>query len=245
VFVLNAGTLIIHPRPSEGADVSAAAAVVVDFPDGEGVATYYGDTKTVLPAGEQKVTVKIGEGEISETIALAAGQTVEKDIIVGVGHVVLNAYYSAGGDKVEASGVTFNVVKAAKKIDGSRQNIGTTYGPDSKFDLPTGDYVVIASMEEASVEQAFNIRAGESKQVDAVLAAGVLAVSAPGFAEIAVFSAKKDIQGNRKGFGVGYSDTHQVTLPAGDYVVVAKKPDGSKEMPATVKAGERTEITVE
>ena len=32
VFVLNAGTLIIHPRPSEGADVSDGAAVVIDYP---------------------------------------------------------------------------------------------------------------------------------------------------------------------------------------------------------------------
>ena len=199
VFVLNAGTLIIHPRPSEGADGPMPRPWSSTFRADEGVATYYGNTRTVLPAGEQKVTVKIGEGEASETIELAAGETIEKDIIVGVGRVVVNAYYAAGGDKVEASGVTFNVVKAAKKIDGIARGGRYAYGPDSKFDLPTGDYVVIAQMEEASAEQPFNIRAGEVKDVNAVLEAGVLAVSAPG-AEIAVFSAKKDIQGNRKGF---------------------------------------------
>ena len=55
-----------------------------------------------MPAGEQKVTVKIGQGAVTETIPLAAGQTVEKDIVVGVGHVVANAFYVAGGDKVDA-----------------------------------------------------------------------------------------------------------------------------------------------
>ena len=52
------------------------------------------------------MTVKIGEGEVTETITLAAGQTIEKDIIVGVGHVVVNAFYAAGGDKVDASAST-------------------------------------------------------------------------------------------------------------------------------------------
>ena len=37
-----------------------------------------------------------------------------------------------------------------------------------------------------------------------------------------------------------------MTLPAGDYVVVAPAGEGAakKEAPATVKAGERTEVTV-
>src|SRR5690606_17688773 len=30
-FVLDAGTLVVRPRPSEGADVDSAAAVIVDF----------------------------------------------------------------------------------------------------------------------------------------------------------------------------------------------------------------------
>ena len=141
VFVLNAGMLIIHPRPSEGADVVDGAAVVIDYPGADHPSTYYGNTKVVLPAGDEKVTVKIGEGSVTETIPLAAGQTVEKDIIVGVGHVVANAFYVAGGDKVDAGGLTFQVVKAKKKIDGSREDVLTTYGPDSKFDLPPGDYV--------------------------------------------------------------------------------------------------------
>ena len=125
VFVLNAGTAD-HPSAAERGRgcrrwrgrrhrLSRAARCP---------STYYGDTKVVLPAGDQKVTVKIGEGEVTETIPLAAGQTVEKDIIVGVGHIVANAYYIAGGDKVDGSGIGFQVVKAKKKIDGSRRGCG-------------------------------------------------------------------------------------------------------------------------
>jgi len=75
----------------------------------------------------------------------------------------------------------------------------------------------------------------------------VLAIEAPGTDFIEVFGTKKDIQGNRKAFGYGYGGALQVTLPAGDYVVVAHTPDDSatKEAEAAVNAGERTELRVE
>ncbi|MDW6025101.1 VWA domain-containing protein [Mesorhizobium sp. BAC0120] len=246
-FVLNAGTLIIHPRPSEGAETANGATVVIGYPRGERPVTTYGDTKIVLPAGEAKVTVKIGGGEVSETIQLAAGQTIEKDIIVGVGHVVANAYYTAGGDKVDAGGLAFQVVKAKKKIDGSREDLGTEYGADSKYDLPPGDYVVIARMDEAVAEAPFSLAAGEAKNVDVSLDAGVLAVNAPGAYQIEIFAAKKDIGGNRKPFGSAYADTLQTTLPPGDYAILVTLPDngGTKEGSATVKAGERSEVKIQ
>jgi Ca-activated chloride channel family protein len=247
VFVLNAGLLIIHPKPSEGADVTDGAAVVIDYPGTEVPPTYYGNTKVVLPAGDQKVTVTIGEGSIVETIPLAAGQTVEKDIVVGVGHVVANAYYVAGGDKVDAGGLTFHVVKAKKKIDGSREDVLTNYGAGAKFDLPPDDYVAITSLDQATVEEPFSIKAGEYKELKVSLNAGVLAISSPGASAIRILEQKKDIQGNRKELAVGYEQNFQTTMPAGDYAIVAERPDtgGAKEGTATVKAGERTEVTVQ
>ncbi|MFA6157719.1 VWA domain-containing protein, partial [Mesorhizobium sp.] len=155
LFILNAGMLIIHPRPSEGAEVVDGASVVIDYPGADMPATYYGTTKTVLPAGDQKVTVTIGQGVVTETMPLAAGKTVEKDVIAGVGHVVANAYYTAGGDKADGSGIGFKIVKAKKKIDGTRDEVTYAYGPDSKFDLPPGDYVLIATVDLAVVEQPF------------------------------------------------------------------------------------------
>ncbi|MEW9837209.1 hypothetical protein [Mesorhizobium marinum] len=102
-------------------------------------------------------------------------------------------------------------------------------------------------IDKAEAEQPFNIRSGEAKDVTVVLDAGVLAITAPGAKDIKVFAAKKDIQGQRKEFGYGFDGAHQTTLPAGDYVVVTDRRDGSpvKETPATVKPGERTELNVE
>lgn len=246
LVTLNAGTLIIHPRPSEGADVADGAAVVIAYPGVDMPATYYGDTKVVLPAGDQKVAVTIGKGEVTETIPLAAGRIIDKDIIVGVGHVVANAYYTAGGDKADGSGIGFKVFKARKKIDGTRQEVTYAYGPDSKFDLPPDDYVLIAEVDLAVVEQPFSVKAGEFQDVKVALNAGVLAVTAPGASKIEIFEPKKDINGNRKSLGYAYDEKYQAALPAGDYVVVSEKPDNSsKESTVTIKAGERAELTVQ
>ncbi|TIP83823.1 MAG: VWA domain-containing protein [Mesorhizobium sp.] len=246
LLTLNAGTLLIHPRPSEGADVADGAAVVIAYPGVDMPATYYGDTKVVLPAGDQKVTVRIGQGEVTETIPLAAGKVVDRDIIVGVGHVVANAYYTAGGDKVDGSGIGFKVFKAKKKIDGTRQEVAHAYGPDSKFDLPPDDYVLTATVDLAVVEQPFSVKAGEHQDLKIAIDAGVLAITAPGASKIEIFDPKKDINGNRKSLGYAYDEKYQAALPAGDYAVVSKRLDNSsKESTVTIKAGERAELTVQ
>src|SRR5262249_51532068 len=147
----------------------------------------------------------------------------------------------------DAGELTFQVVKAKRKIDGSREDLGTEYGPDSKYDLPPGDYVLIARIDDAVAEVPFSLTAGEAKNIDVSLDAGGLAVTAPGAYEIEIFAAQKDVAGNRKSFGSAYADAHQTTLPPGDYAIVVTLPDnrGTREGSATVKAGERTEVTVQ
>ncbi len=246
VFVLNAGTVIVRPRASEGEDISSAATIQIQYPGRDDPATYYGETKVVLPAGEQKLTVKLGSGEVAETFQLAAGQTVEKDVVVGVGRITVNALYATGGDKVTSSSLDTKIFKAKVNLDGTREQVTYGYGPDAKFDLSPGDHVAVVRIDQAEIEQPFNIRAGEAKDITAILDAGVLVITAPGARSIKVFAAKKDIQGERKQFGYGFDGAHQTTLPAGDYVVTTDGAEGSpeKETPVTVKAGERTELDI-
>ncbi|MDG4882613.1 VWA domain-containing protein [Mesorhizobium sp. WSM4884] len=245
LFTLNGGTLVIHPHASQGSEISGEARVDFAYPGGS--TTHYGDAKATVPAGEQKVTVQIGAGSAIETVQLAAGQTVEKDVVVGVGHAVLNAFYTAGGDKADNSGIGFEIVKAKKKIDGSRESVEHSYGADSKFWLPPDDYVAITTLDLAVSEQPFSIKAGDNQDIKVTLDAGVLAMSAPGAYSIEILSLKKDIEGKRKSLGLSYGDSWQQTVPAGDYVVVRHmSAEGQeKEVPVTIKAGERTEVTVQ
>lgn len=244
LFVLNAGTLIVHPRPSEGAEISEGATLEFEYPGGE--ATEYGDTSVILPAGEIRIKARIGKGSVSETVKLAAGETVEKDIIVGIGHVAVNAYYTEGGEKADNPGIGFEVVSAKKSLDGTRESVEHEYGPDSQFQLPAGDYVVVATLGFAKAEQPFTVKVGEAQNVDVTLNAGVLAVSAPGAESIEILEARKNIEGNRKSIGHSYDEDYQTVIPAGDYVVVTRRGDSDtpSETKVTVKAGERTEVSV-
>lgn len=245
VFNLNGGHLVIRPLPSDGADPDGGAAVHMEFPTGDST-TSYGETKYYVPMGTTKATVSIGNGEVTEEIAVGAGEEIERDIVVGVGHVVFNAFY-VEGMRVEESGLTVNIIGGKKDIQGNSKDFGTNYGPDTAFDLPPGDYIARISLGPAMKEVPFTVEAGVASNVDADLEAGVLAITAPGTDFVEVFEAKKDIQGNRKSVAYGYGGALQITVGAGEYVVVAEVPGGGekKEAAATVTAGERTELNIE
>lgn len=245
VFDLNAGMLIVRARPAPGAEIDGNAQIIIDYP-GEGASTAnYGEVKTVVAAGDTELTVKLGAGEASETVSVTAGSTIEKDIVVGVGKAEANAYYTDGGERVESGDLSWKVFKAAKKLDGSREQATYGFGPGSKFDLPAGDYVLAVDMQDAAAEQPFSVSVGQLTDVKVNLNAGVVAVEAPGGEVLDIFEAKKNIQGERKKAAYGFGEKFQTTLAAGDYVLVTKFAidKANTETPFTVHAGERTEVT--
>jgi Ca-activated chloride channel family protein len=247
VFNLNAGTLILRARPAPDAEIDGNAQIIIDYPgEGESSANY-GQVKTVVPAGDTRITIKLGAGETSETLQVAAGQTIDRDFIVGVGKAQADAFYTDGGDKVDSGDLSWRIFKAAKKLDGSREQVTYGYGPASKFDLPAGDYVAAVDMQAATAEQPFSIAVGEFKNINVTLNAGVLAIDAPGADGYRIFEAKKDLQGERKQVTYGYGEKFQTTMVAGDYVVVTDftSDKADSETPFTVKAGERTELTIQ
>ena len=57
----------------------------------------------------------------------------------------------------------------------------------------------IAEMDQATVEQPFSIKAGETKELTVILDAGVLAITAPGATFIEVFAAEEGHPGQPQG----------------------------------------------
>ena len=243
-FNLNAGHITLRPIPYEGAEPDSNAAVYTEFPNGTST-TSYGEVKIFVPAGTTKISVSIGAATLEDSVEVAAGERVTKDIIVGVGHATVNAFYTEG--MLVEDGNTFTEILGAKKdIQGDRKSFGYTYGPNAAFDLLPGDYVAVVSFDAVKVEEPFTIKAGEGTEVSVPLNAGVLFIDAPGAYYIEVLG-KKDIQGNRPSFSGVYDVTSNRTLPAGDYhVLVTYEGDKApEEADAKVTAGERTEIKVE
>jgi Ca-activated chloride channel family protein len=102
-------------------------------------------------------------------------------------------------------------------------------------------------MQAASAEAPFSVAVGRSSEVSVALNAGVLAVDAPGADGFRVYEAKKNLQGERRQVAYAFGEKMQTTLAAGDYVLVTNftTDKADSETPFTVKAGERTELSVQ
>ena len=243
-FDMEAGYIDLSPRIAEGAEVDGSAAVLTEFANGENN-TFYGEAKGFVPAGDIKVTVTIGAATLSDTISVPAGQNVSKDLVVGAGHANITGEF-AEGQPVTDGTLFVEIFDAKKDIQGNRKSVANGYGPTISVDVAPGDYVAVASYDAVKVEQPLSIKAGEATDLVINLNAGALAVTAANGNYVEVFSGKKDIQGKRTSFGGTYDMSATRTLPAGDYHIVVTMSDGStKEADATVKVGERTELTVE
>lgn len=240
-FVLNAAVLKLHPRPSEGAEVDSDASVEINH-DGEYVTTNYGDTNYVVPAGQIDVNVKIGAATVALSFTPKAGDTIDQDVIVGVGLARFAAEYVEGSPV--AADIFLEIFDPKKALDGTRKSIAYGYGGEQDFELPAGDYVVVYKLDGATGEIPFTIAVAELTEVAVVINAGILAVTTPTDDYIEVFGAAKTLDGNRKSFGHGFGPSFETTLPDGDYVISAKKDGVDTETPVTIKAGERFELTI-
>jgi Ca-activated chloride channel family protein len=241
--ILDAGILNLTIRPAPGADPDPDAFWELRGAD-ELYESGYSSAFRVFPAGEHALNAKLGAAEASQSVVIEAGKVTNLDLIVGVGLAVIDASY-AEGVKVEGGDHFVEVMAAKKDIDGNRKVIGYTYGAGASFDLPAGDYVAVVTLGEARGEVPFTVKVGERVDIVVPLNAGVAAFTfgdANTFLE--VFGAKKDINGNRTAFGYGYGPEWQSTFPAGDYVAVVDFAGTKTETPFSVKAGERTEVTI-
>ena len=242
-IVLNAGVLNLKLYAFEGGEIETDAFWEVRGPD-DVSESGYGQTLHVFPAGEYSFLASFGAAKVEETITFEAGQQIDKDVIIGTGLAVVEAFY-AEGVQVEGGDHFVEIFEAKKDLEGNRKSVGYAYGAGAQFDLPGGDYVAVVTLGAASVEAPFTAKVGERVDIVAMLNAGVAAISfgdANTFLE--VFNAKKDINGNRTAVNYGYGPLWQSTYAAGDYVAVVDFAGTKTETPFTVKAGERLELTI-
>lgn len=241
-IVMNAARVILHPKAAADQPVSDAAAVNLSTAAGIDT-TGYGSSRFYLPAGEATLTASLGRARVTETLTLAPGDLIERDVIIGSGLAVVDGFYT-DSMLMENTQHAVEILEAKKALDGSQKSIDTSYGPAQNFNLGPGDYIARVSQDAATAEVPFTVKVGERVDVKVVLNAGVLAVSAPGASSIEVFAAKPDLNGNRKSLTFDYAESISKTMPEGDYAIVAKRGEALVETTGSVKRGERTEVAV-
>ena len=242
VLNLNAGRVILHPKLNAAAPVEDGAAVQLTLPDGD-TTTYYGDTDTVVPAGEMPVRVTIGNAVAEVMVTVVASTTTELDIIAEAGIAAIDGYY-AEGMLIEGGSHAVVVYPAKVNLDGSRERIETQYGAGVQSTLPPGDYVAEVTLDLAIAETPFTIKGGERTDVSVVLNAGVIALNAPGATSFVVLEGKVDISGDRERLMTSYDEAANITATAGDYLIEVYRDEAKSEATVTVKSGERTEVVV-
>lgn len=244
----NAAQLTVVPKRSSDSK-EAEPQARVDVKQGANFSdSVYGAKQIFVPAGELTLDGRIGPAEAAETITVKAGETVSHDLIIPSGVVIANAVYKEGGRAVETDNIRFETVSPQETLDGTRDTLTGTYGVGKMMQMPAGDFIMRARLGKVTAEIPFTVKAGERTDVTVNLDAGVLAVTAKDAQRIDIMETSKDLQGTQKEISGRYGTKHQETLHPGNYSVKVTYDDKAnrepKEVTATVKAAERTELNI-
>jgi len=196
-----------------------------------------------LPAGDYVVRAVWGKASVEEPFTLTAGETLEKTFVLGAGALKVNTVLKEGGEEVESY---VNIFEPQTDLKGKRKRV--TGGTNSKaFELPAGTYLVRAKWGNAEVEETIDVVPGAKTEPTLVLEGGILnfsATASEGGEEVKpyvnIYSAAKDLKGNRKRITGGPNKSFQ--LPAGKFVLIARWGRAEAEAEAEVKAGEATDV---
>lgn len=187
-----------------------------------------------LPPGEYVVVGSVGPARVEVPFTVKAGERLEVPVILNAGIAAITA---PNANAIEILG-------AKPGLDGKRPSVYTHFGTDLVVTLTAGDHVALVTSGEARAEFPFTVKPAERVEVKAVVAVGMLAVSAPGADEITFFVGKPALDGSRENLGSQYADRAERMLPPGDYLVRAEAGNAVIEDTLTVKADERSEVTL-
>ncbi len=246
-IVLNAGTISARAMLTETTPAEDGG-VRFDITDIDGnTDTSYGPTRTVaVTAGAATVQGSLGSATASVPVDVVAGATIEVDVVLGAGTLVLRGKRSPEANDFD-SGIRWDVTPAAGG------EAATTYGGEVRYDLPAGDYKVLATLGEAKAEKTVSVSSGKTTQEEMVVATGKVIVHAL-FAEggpavtagprFDVLEATPGADGQRRGITTTYNDGASFDLPPGKYVLVASSDVATAEKPFEVVAGSPLDVSV-
>ena len=212
---------------------------------GKYVDTQYGATQEfMLNAGDYVVEVALGNVKVKSNFSITPGAVTTVVVPMGSGKLILSAEFSHGGEALQ-NGMSFEVYKPGETPDKLGEWINTQYNPESKSDLPAGDYVAVVKLGLAETRVLVKVQAGKSQQVKINANAGFISAKADGATSYEVHEAKAALDGTRKWLTTTYDPTLNIAANVGSYLVQAFKGDAKiGEKTVEVAAGQRAEIVL-
>lgn len=232
------------PVPVEEGTAFALYQIASDGSLGERVTTEYGEVSVTIAPGTYRLETKLDEVTVLQDVTITADAIAAPEVILNAGRAIIHPKGSASGPDEDSA--------AVQLLDAAGERQGTYYGT-TDIVVPAGDLNVRIEVGNASATQVVPIIAGETTEVDIIAEAGLAAVE--GFYvegmmlesnahSVAVYPAKKQLDGSRERIATAYGAGNQFTLPPGDYVVEVGLDLAVAEAPFTVKGGERVDVSV-
>ena len=204
----------------------------------------------LLPNGRYVVEAQVGLVSARSSVEIASQGVTSHVVTLDAGQLSLSAPLLKGGSP--ARGTTIALSPAATDAATSGRPLWMMQTGADDIVVPSGSYRVIASNGLARAEQIVQVVAGARREVELALAAGRLmvdatesngAVGADGV-QFLVEEDDPDSPGGRREITRSAAVRLDVTLPAGTYLVTARRDAAEARERVAVKAGEEVSRSI-
>ncbi len=211
-----------------------------------------------VAAGQYHVVGKHGgdNGSAGQDVTVEAGALTEVTLVLDLGYLRVEATPVAGAAALDKE--MFYWVYAAKKdLSGNRKEIARNGSEKPLFKLKAGDYHLVGKhgRDNAFAGQDIKVTAGELSAITLVMDVGYLkatTIASEGGSALEddvfywLYSANKDLNGNRKEISRNGSAAAIFKLKGGRYHLVSKhgRSNAFAALDVEVPAGELTEVTL-
>ena len=187
--VLNAGAIVLKAPLAADATVTIYEKVggaAADNPSGTARAIGiwpHGETSVLMPSGPLLLRLEQGELRSERSLTLAAGQTVEVDLVQAGGRVILDLAALAG-PALEASNpqmrqpVVFSIAEDDPDAASGRREVARSAAAVAEFVVAPGTYLIMATRGTIEARDRITVSAGEVVRRSLPLASARLMVSA-------------------------------------------------------------------
>ncbi len=258
-FVMKTGIAVFEASYSEGGTVITkgmrwdvyGAEKDLDGKRRRIVGNYDAKPNFRLPAGRYYVVARRGSAVRAREIEVTAGKRTDIKFVLNAGLLALSAVLSGEKEPIK-KGMRWDVYSIEKDLDGKRRRYAGNYEATPTFTFAEGKYYVVAKAGQAVKSAEVSVTANKRSDIVIDLNAGMvkLVAKAGDGAQVTkglrwdVFSYEKDLEGKRRHFVGGYVAAPIYTLSAGDYLIVVKTGNTSKEQKLTVKPGDSRQVEV-
>lgn len=205
-----------------------------------------------LNAGDYHVVASHGKAFASLDVTVTADELNEQTLDMNVGYLRLANIMAEGADKLE-KGVFYIVYGAKKDLNGNRKEVMRTSKAQPLLRLNAGDYLIWASYGKSQATLDVSVEAGSLEELTMVQDAGIFRAETrleEGGAALEdgvfwiVYTAKRDLEGNRQEISRYSQAKPLITLKAGEYEIDVRYGNETYVFPVQLSPGEITDISL-